>query len=80
MKAILTVQTEGATKPYDGTPLTNPAASISGLVNGETATVTATGSQTEVGSSVNTYEITWGTAKPGNYHIIEELGNLVVGP
>ena len=78
MKAILTVQTEGATKPYDGTPLTNPAASILGLVNGETATVTATGSQTEIGSSENTYKITWGTADPDNYEIDAKLGILTV--
>ena len=80
MPRDLFIRTGSAEVPYTGNPVTNAWTEIEGLVSGETATVRATGSQTEVGSSVNTYEITWGTAKPGNYHIIEELGNLVVGP
>jgi len=47
-------------------------------VNGETATVTMTGSQTEVGSSPNTYSIKWGTANPKNYRVTERLGTLTV--
>jgi len=76
--AEATVTTGSATKAYDGKPLTNPEASITGLVNGETATVTATGSQTEVGSSPNTYSIEWGTADAKNYTVTEELGTLTV--
>ena len=76
--ARVTVTTGSANKEYDGMPLTNDAASISGLVTGETATVTATGSQTEVGSSNNTYSIDWITAKKGNYTVNEELGTLKV--
>lgn len=77
--AELTVTTGSATKPYDGTALTNDEASVTGLVNGETATATATGSQTEVGSSPNTYSITWGTAKESNYVIkTKKLGTLEV--
>ncbi|NLD88559.1 MAG: Cna B-type domain-containing protein, partial [Clostridiales bacterium] len=53
---------------------------ITGLVNGETATVTATGSQTEVGSSTNTYSIDWGTTDSNNYAITETLGTLTVTP
>ncbi len=75
------VTTGSASKSYDGEPLTNNDASMSGLVNGETATVTATGSQTDVGTSVNTYEIAWeGSAKAQNYNIIEDLGTLTVTP
>lgn len=80
MPRDLFISTGGAEVSYAERPATNAWAEIEGLVEGETATVRATGIQTETGSSKNTYEITWGTAKPGNYHIIEELGNLVVGP
>ena len=76
--APATVTTGSASKPYDDTALTNTEASISGLKNGETAAVTATGSQTEVGSSSNTYDITWVTAKEGNYIITNALGTLEV--
>ena len=40
--------------------------------------VTATGSQTAVGESTNTYSIDWGSADPNNYVVTEELGKLVV--
>ena len=74
----VTITTGSDSKEYDGTPLTNADANITGLVNGETATVTATGSQTEVGESDNTYTLTWGTAKEGNYTVKEQLGTLTV--
>ena len=77
-KAEVTVTTGSDEKEYDGTALTNAEANITGLVNGETAIVTATGTQTEVGSSSNTYSITWGTANKDNYTIKEELGTLRV--
>jgi len=76
--ATLTVTTGSAEKVYDGEPLTDSYATITGFVNDETATVTATGSQTVVGTSVNTYKITWGSAKSGNYTIDEHLGTLEV--
>ena len=76
--ASATITTGSASKAYDGTPLTNSEASISGLVAGETATVTATGTITEVGSTVNTYTIDWGTASPSNYTVSEDLGTLQV--
>ena len=78
------VTTGSATKSYDGTPLTNSEASITGLVGSETATVTATGSQTDVGSSPNTYTIIWGKDewgedyKASNYSITKNLGMLEV--
>ena len=76
--ATLTVSTPIATKVYEGTPLT-AAGTISGFVNGETATFTTTGSQTEVGSTANTYSLTWdGTAKESNYKVVETIGTLTV--
>ena len=82
-KAPLTIATASDSKTYDGTALT-ASGSISGLVGTETATVTPTGKQTVVGSSVNTYEknkIAWGSAKSSNYYIKEvNLGTLTVTP
>ena len=76
--ATLTVATDSADKVYDGQPLTAEGTTIDGLVSGETATATATGSQTEVGTSKNGYSISWGTAKSSNYTISEDLGDLTV--
>ena len=76
--ATLTVSTPIATKVYEGTPLT-AAGTISGFVNDETATFATTGSQTEVGSTANTYSLTWdGTAKESNYKVVETIGTLTV--
>ena len=76
--AKLTVTTPSASKVYNGNALTAEG-TISGFVNGETAAFTTTGSQTEVGSSTNTYAINWtGAAKQGNYTISENLGTLTV--
>ena len=76
--ATLTVSTPIATKVYEGTPLT-AAGTISGFVNDETATFATTGSQTEVGSTANTYSLTWdGTAKESNYKVVETIGILTV--
>ena len=76
--AALTVTTSDANKAYDGTALT-AAGTISGFVNGETASFATTGSQTNVGSSKNTYSLTWdGTAKESNYTVSETVGTLTV--
>ena len=77
--ATLTVKTDSATKVYDGSKLTADG-SIKGFVNGEEASFTVTGNQTDVGSSKNTYTIDWehGTAKESNYIIQEEKGSLTV--
>ena len=81
LPATLTVTTYGASKPYDGTALT-ASGEISGFVNGETASFAATGSQTLVGTSANSYAITWdGTAKESNYSVVEgAIGTLEVTP
>ena len=76
--ATLTVETPSQTKVYDGNALTADG-SITGFVNGETATFTTTGSQTEVGNSKNTYTLTWdGTAKETNYTVSDSVGTLKV--
>ena len=76
--AKLTVATPSASKPYDGSALTAEG-KVSGFVNGEAATLKTTGSQTEVGSSVNGYELVWdGSAKAANYTVEENLGTLTV--
>ena len=41
-------------------------------------TIETTGSQTEIGESLNTYEIDWGGVNPSNYILSEELGTLTV--
>ena len=76
--AKLTVTTPSASKPYDGQALTAEG-KASGFVNGEAATLKTTGSQTEVGSSMNGYELVWdGSAKAANYTVEENLGTLTV--
>lgn len=81
--AKLTVTTQSATKAYDGTPLTAEG-KVAGLVNNETVGLKVTGTQTEVGTSKNTYELTWAgtgneyTAKQSNYELTESVGTLEV--
>lgn len=77
--APYSVITESATKVYDGTALTAPG-KIGGLLEGETANLKVTGSQTKVGTSENTYAIEWtGTAKESNYKLeSESIGTLTV--
>ena len=76
-KAV-TITTGSADKEYDGTPLTNAEVKIEGLVDGESVTLTATGTQTEVGSSDNTYDIKWDKADSKNYTVTDKLGTLEV--
>ena len=74
-----TVTTDGAEKVYDGNPLT-AGGTVNNLVDGETVNLTMTGSQTNVGTSNNTYELNWtGTAKASNYtHGKDSIGTLTV--
>ena len=77
-KASLSVITPGASKVYDGTPLTAPG-TVRGLADGDTVTFVTTGSQTDPGSSKNSYTLDWdGTAKFTNYDVWENLGTLTV--
>ena len=68
-------------KVYDKTPLTNDTITVGGdkFVEGEGATYDVTGSQTDVGTSDNTfsYKLKDGT-KAGNYNIVKTEGNLTV--
>ena len=77
--APYSVTTESATKVYDGTALT-AGGKIEGLLEGETANLKVTGSQTKVGASENAYTIEWtGTAKESNYKLeSESIGTLTV--
>ena len=73
-----TVTTESATKTYSGTALT-AGGKVEGIVSGETVEFTTTGSQTEVGTSKNTYEFVWKSAKATNYTLAKEsIGKLTV--
>ena len=80
---VLTITSGKGEKTYDGTPLTNGEITVSapGFVDGEGATYTVTGSQTEVGESDNsfTYKLNDNT-KASNYTITPEYGKLKVKP
>lgn len=76
----ITLKSGSGTKNYDGTALTKNEVTESGsFVTGEGLDYNVTGSQTEVGTSKNTYTY---TAKDGttlaNYTIIKEEGDLAV--
>ncbi|MBQ9059480.1 MAG: InlB B-repeat-containing protein [Atopobiaceae bacterium] len=81
----LHVYTAGAIKLYDGTPLTAPDLPDDEdlypdnflLYQDDFATIRITGSQTEVGSSDNNFEIEWESGEE-NYTIFPHLGKLVV--
>ena len=74
-----TVTTNTDSKVYDGTALT-AGGTVNNLVDGETVGFTMTGSQTDVGTSDNTYELNWtGSAKESNYkHGKDSIGTLTV--
>ena len=73
-----TVTTDSATKIYSGTALT-AGGKVEGIVSGETVEFATTGSQTEVGTSKNTYELVWKSAKATNYTLAKEsIGKLTV--
>ncbi|WP_317314798.1 InlB B-repeat-containing protein [Holdemanella biformis] len=74
-----TVTTNTDSKVYDGNPLT-AGGTVNNLVDGETVGFTMTGSQTDVGTSDNTYELNWtGSAKESNYkHGKDSIGTLTV--
>ena len=81
----LSIKTDSAEKVYDGKPLT-AGGTVTGLADGESITMKMTGSQTEVGSSLNTYELVWESqeqdktaAKAQNYTISSNIvGSLKV--
>ena len=65
---------------YNNRALGSEEAHYSGLAVDESIKVTPTGRQTDVGTSINTYTIDWGTADRSNYEVSEDLGTLPVTP
>ena len=68
-------------KTYDGTPLTNGTVTVGdgGFAANDGATYNVTGSQTDAGSSANTFTYTLNSnTKPGNYTISTAEGTLTV--
>lgn len=75
----VTLTSGSAEKEYNGEPLTNNTVTAEGFVNGEGATYTVTGTQTEVGSSENKFTYTLNSnTKAGNYNITTQCGTLTV--
>ena len=74
-----TVTTDSAKKVYDGTALT-AGGKIEGIVDGENVEFKVTGSQTNKGTSKNTYSLKWnGSAIETNYKLEKEsIGDLTV--
>ena len=74
-----TVTTDSANKVYDGTALT-AGGKIEGIVDGENVEFKVTGSQTNKGTSKNTYSLKWnGSAIETNYKLEKEsIGELTV--
>ena len=74
-----TVTTESDSKVYDGTALT-AGGKIEGIVDGEDVEFKVTGSQTNKGTSKNTYSLKWnGSAIETNYALASEsIGDLKV--
>ena len=76
----LKVTTPNASKVYDGEALTAEG-SVSGFVNGETATFETTGTQTGVGTSENGYSLKYDqTARETDYTVSKSVGTLTVTP
>lgn len=79
----VTLVSADLSKPYDGDALTNDQNALvteDGWVDGEGATYTFTGSQTEVGTSDNAFEIAelTGNAVGSDYEITITAGSLTV--
>lgn len=82
-KRIVTLTSETASKPYDGTPLTKPEVTVGGdgFVEGEVTDIRATGSVTYVseGEVTNTITFTKGQKfKDSNYDITKDEGTLTI--
>ena len=74
----LTVVTDSASRVFNGEALT-AGGSINGFVEGETASFTVTGAQTEAGTSDNTYELKFDqTAVESDYFVDAKVGTLEV--
>ena len=86
MKRLVTLESGGADKIYDGTPLTNGAVSVTpkgegvGFVDGEGVAITVTGSQTDAGESDNTFFFSFneGGTSGDDYLVTAKCGKLKV--
>ena len=80
-KRNVTLTSGSAEKTYDGTALTNSEVTVAGdgFAAGEGATYDVTGSQTEAGSSANTFSYTLNEGtNADNYNITTKIGALTV--
>ena len=81
----VTITSETASKPYDGTPLTKPEVTVTGdgFVDGEVTDIKATGSVTNVSDSPVTNTIVYTTTDKfveDNYNITKAEGKLTITP
>ena len=65
---------------YQTRVLGSEEASFTPIILDPSIVITATGSQTEIGESANTYTIDWNNANENNYILKEDLGTLTVLP
>ena len=83
-KRDVTLTSETASKPYDGTALTKPVVTVTGsFVEGEVSDIKATGSVTYVSEGEVTNAITYTTSdsfKADNYNITKNEGTLTITP
>ena len=84
-KRTVTLTSETASKPYDGTPLTKPEVTVTGdgFVDGEVTDIKATGSVTNVSDSPVTNTIVYTTTDKfveDNYNITKAEGKLSITP
>ena len=63
---------------YASRPLGGDEANFTPIILDPSIVITATGSQTEIGESLNTYTIDWGKVDRNNYVLREDLGTLTV--
>lgn len=81
----VTLTSETASKPYDGTPLTRPVVTVTGdgFVDGEVTDIKATGSVTNVSEGSVTNTIVYTTTDKfveDNYNITKAEGKLSITP
>ena len=83
-KRTVTLTSETASKPYDGTPLEKPDVTVTGsFVTGEVTGIKATGSVTHVAQNEVTNTITYtegANFKASNYTITKNEGKLSITP
>ena len=84
-KMPLTIKADDDTKMYDGTPLTCPTFTVTGLVNGDqaadiTLSMTANSTITNAGTQANTIDETTVTGIKGYYKVLCQPGTLTITP